>query len=34
VAQSINYLKASGKPVCLLFNFGKSLQFRRLMLGK
>jgi len=33
VAQGLNYLKASGKPVCLLFNFGRSLQFRRLVLG-
>ncbi|MDP1832887.1 MAG: GxxExxY protein [Geothrix sp.] len=34
VAQCLNYLKASGRTVCLLFNFGKSLQFRRLMMGK
>ena len=33
VAQSLNYLKASGKPICLLFNFGRSLQVRRLVLG-
>jgi len=33
VAQSLNYLKASGKPVCLLFNFGRSLQVRRLVIG-
>ncbi|HEY3271192.1 MAG TPA: GxxExxY protein [Geothrix sp.] len=33
VAQSLNYLKASGKPVCLLFNFGRNLQVRRLVLG-
>ena len=34
VAQCLNYLKASAKPVCLLINFGKSLQVRRLMLGQ
>jgi GxxExxY protein len=34
VAQCLNYLKESGRTVCLLFNFGKSLQVRRLMLGK
>ena len=33
VAQCLNYLKASGKPVCLLFNFGRSLVVRRLVLG-
>ncbi len=34
VAQCLNYLKASGRTVCLLFNFGRSLQFRRLLLGR
>ncbi len=34
VAQCLNYLKASGNTVCLLFNFGKSLQVRRLLMGK
>jgi len=34
VAQSLNYLKASGRPLCLLFNFGPSLQVRRLVPGK
>ena len=34
VAQCLNYLKASGKAVCLLFNFGRSLEFRRLVMGK
>ncbi|WP_243317500.1 GxxExxY protein [Geothrix paludis] len=33
MAQSLNYLKASGKPVCLLLNFGPSLQVRRLVHG-
>jgi len=31
VAQGLNYLKASGLPVCLLINFGRSkIQVRRL----
>jgi GxxExxY protein len=34
VAQSLNYLKASRKPVCLLLNFGPSLQVRRLVFGE
>ncbi len=33
VAQCLNYLKASGRTVCLLLNFRTSLQVRRLMLG-
>ena len=33
VVQCLNYLKASGKPVCLLFNFGRSPVVRRLVLG-
>ena len=31
IAQGLNYLKASGLPVCLLINFGRSkIQIRRL----
>jgi GxxExxY protein len=31
-AQSMNYLKATGLPICLLINFGKSkIQIRRLV---
>ena len=31
IAQGLNYLKASGLPVCLLINFGRSkIQVRRL----
>jgi GxxExxY protein len=32
VAQCLNYLKASGKPVCLLINFGTpKVQIRRIL---
>lgn len=30
-AQCINYLAATGKPVCLLINFGKRVQVKRFM---
>ena len=31
IAQALNYLRATGLPVCLLINFGKSrIQLRRL----
>lgn len=34
VAQGLNYLRATGLPLCLLLNFGASrLQIRRLVLG-
>ena len=34
VAQGLNYLRATGLPLCLLLNFGTPrLQIRRLVLG-
>jgi GxxExxY protein len=30
-AQCINYLAATGKPICLLINFGKRVEVKRFM---
>jgi len=35
LAQCLNYLKATGMPICLLMNFGKpKIQIRRLMMDR